>query len=169
MSRIQSFIIQVFWVQHSVSQYSLCSVLPCWVHWCNQLFLTREQDIFWGSQDYQKVVSFDHFVQENAHCVLISLKVGGGGASCRQDILQWGTCPPKPLCSYDTGWVVYIDPGAIFGNICVYSCILELKFPQSNHIFCNLKHIIISNDICLKYCLQEITILVFWTLSCQCL
>ena len=44
-----------------------------------------------GGQDHQKVISFDHFVQENAHFFSISLKVGG------QDKVFWAfvpSCPP---------------------------------------------------------------------------
>ncbi len=64
--------------------------------WRSQLFLTTSwqmggwgggQDIFQGrGKDPQKVIGFDHFVQEKSHFFLISLKVGGGAEG--QDTLQ---------------------------------------------------------------------------------
>ena len=44
-----------------------------------------------GEQNPQKVISFDHFVQENYPFCLISLKVGGGE---RQDKILGANAPP---------------------------------------------------------------------------
>ena len=55
-----------------------------------------------GGQDPQKVIGFDHFIQENANFFMISQKVGtffrdftdswGGGKTT----FFWGKCPPLP-------------------------------------------------------------------------
>ena len=55
---------------------------------------------FSGGQDPQKVIGFDHFVQENAHFFLISLKVGG------PDNFFGGQMPPLSSPGASTGTVL---------------------------------------------------------------
>ncbi len=55
------------------------------------------QDIFFGGEDPQKVISVDHFAQENAIFFLISLKVRGEAR-----YFTGGNCLPKFLRSYVT-------------------------------------------------------------------
>ncbi len=50
----------------------------------------------------QKVISFDHFLQENANFFLILLKVGEGEARWKDILLGGGQLPPKPPHSYTT-------------------------------------------------------------------
>ncbi len=50
-----------------------------------------------GGQDPQKVIVFDHFVQENDHFFLISLKVGGNVGGKTIFVFGGGHLPPHPL------------------------------------------------------------------------
>ncbi len=52
---------------------------------------------FWGGEAFfkgQKVIGFDHFVQENTYFLLISQKVLGQTEG--QDKILGGICPPHP-------------------------------------------------------------------------
>ena len=51
-----------------------------------------------AGEDPQKVIGFDHFLQENDIFFLVSLKVEG------QDILQRGNCPLNPCVATPLGY-----------------------------------------------------------------